>query len=482
MTTIVDAFQRIPRERPLVVAPLTGDTWTAAMVDDAAQRIAGHLVTTGVREGELVASLLGNHPAAIAVLLACRYARTPLLPVDASASAAEASGAIRRFGARAVIAAATAGVPPGCAPGGTIGDVTVGVPAHEPTRYPGIALLKLTSGSTGLPKATLTTEEQLRGDTASIVEAMGIRPDDTQVAVLPLSHAYAIGNLVVPLLLQGTAIIVRDGFNPHRVVEDAEAFGARVWPGVPFMFKHLLEHPPARWPRTLTHLISAGAPLDARTIAAMHATFGMTVHSFYGTSETGGIAFDERDAPPPAPASGFIVGRPMPGVTITLTPDDQAPPDGGRLHVVTRGVAAGYAGLEDDAFTGGGFLTGDLGRVDGEGRLVLTGRVSSFVNVAGRKVQPGEVEAVLREIDGVSDARVFGLPDEKRGETLVAFVVTDRAVESVGMRRHCAARLSAHKVPRAILALDAWPLTDRGKLDRAALTAAAAARLERPNH
>jgi len=113
---------------------------------------------------------------------------------------------------------------------------------------------------------------------------------------------------------------------------------------------------------------------------------------------------------------------------------------------------------------------------------VLTGRVSSFVNVAGRKVQPGEVEAVLREVEGVSDARVFGVPDDRRGEVLVACVVSVEPLDPLALRRYCTARLSAHKVPRAVLVLDEWPLTERGKLDRAALTAAAAERVERPNH
>ena len=482
MTSIVDAFQRVPRERRVVLAPARNQAWTAADVDAAARRIAEHLVTSGVHEGELVASVLGNHPAAVAALLACRYAQTPLMPIDAGSTPLEVSAAIRRFAARVVILPGGGEPPPGSEPGSTIGDVTICGLKHETTRYPGTALLKLTSGSTGLPKATLTADEHLRDDSGSIIEAMGIRPDDTQIGVIPLSHAYGIGNLILPLLLQGTAIVVRDGFYPLRVIEDADAFAVRIWPGVPFMFQHMLAHPPARWPKTLTHLISAGAPLEARTVASMHQMAGSTIHSFYGTSETGGIAFDERSIPPTPPEEGLVVGRPMPGVRITLRPDEQAPSGGGRLHVVSRGTAAGYACSDDPGFTDGGFLTGDLGRFDDTGRLVLTGRVSSFVNVAGRKVQPGEVEAVLREVEGVSDARVFGVPDERRGEILVACVVSVEPLDPLALRRYCTARLGAHKVPRAVLVLDEWPLTDRGKLDQAALTAAAAERVERPNH
>jgi long-chain acyl-CoA synthetase len=476
MSSIVQAFASIPRERQVIHAPSLSVTWTAANVDNLAQRLAEHLVASGVSDGDLVVSLLGNHPAAVAAVLATRYAGAALLPVDAGATASEVASTIERFGGKVVISRASADHPDPCQ--STVVDgIRVSAREGETIRYPGVAMLKTTSGSTGLPKATLTSEENLCGDSASIIEAMGIRPDDVQVAVTPLSHAYAIGNLVIPLLLQGTAIVVRDGFNPRAVADDAEAFAARVWPGVPFMFQHMLEHPPVRWPTTLTHLISAGAPLDAATIAAMHAHAGCTIHSFYGTSETGGIAFDERETPPPPAKAGFIVGKPMPGVTVTLIPDDQAPAGGGRVHVGARGVAAGYAGLQDDAFTNGGFLTGDLGHFDAEGRLVLTGRVSAFVNVAGRKVQPAEVEAVLREADGVEDARVFGIADPRRGEALVACVVAPAGADPTAIRRFCTTRLSPHKVPRVVVTLEGWPLTDRGKLDRAALVDQATRRL-----
>jgi long-chain acyl-CoA synthetase len=479
MTAIVDAFQSIPRDRRLIYAPALDQIWTAAVLDDAAHTLARCLAAAGV-SGDLVASQLGNHPASVASLLACRYLDAPLMPLDAGATPAETTATIERFGARAVLVPAPADPPRGCESVSMAGDVRVCVRTAEAQRYPGIAMLKLTSGSTGMPKATLTAEAHLCSDSANIVEAMGIRPDDIQIAVIPLSHAYAVGNLVVPLLLQGTAIVVRDGFVPHRVMEDAAAFGARVWPGVPFMFQHMLEHPPERWPETLTHMISAGAPLHASTVTAMHAAVGSTIHSFYGTSESGGIAFDERVTPRPSGTSGFVVGRPLPRVTVTLRPDEQAAAPAGRVHVTSRGVAAGYAGLQDVSFTDGGFLTGDLGSFDADGRLVLTGRVSSFVNVAGKKVQPAEVEAVLREADGVGDAKVFGVPDERRGETLVACVVGDPSADPAALRRHCISRLSPQKVPRVILHFESWPLTERGKVDRLALTEAALERLGGP--
>jgi acyl-coenzyme A synthetase/AMP-(fatty) acid ligase len=143
-------------------------------------------------------------------------------------------------------------------------------------------------------------------------------------------------------------------------------------------------------------------------------------------------------------------------------------------------VSSGYIGEApaDEGFTGGGFLTGDFGRFDPQGRLVLTGRASSFINVAGRKIQPGEVEQVLRTMPGVVDVRVIGAPDPARGQQIVACLVTSGVDPSIlAVRQFCASRLAPHKIPRAIVKLDRIPLTERGKTHRGALEALVTAHL-----
>jgi acyl-CoA synthetase (AMP-forming)/AMP-acid ligase II len=109
--------------------------------------------------------------------------------------------------------------------------------------------------------------------------------------------------------------------------------------------------------------------------------------------------------------------------------------------------------------------------MDDRQRLTLVGRASSFVNVAGRKVQPEEVERILRDMPGIRDVRVVAAPDPRRGQQIVACIVADPAA-SVGVldvRRFCGARLASYKIPRSIVFLDTLPLTPRGKVDRTAL-------------
>jgi acyl-CoA synthetase (AMP-forming)/AMP-acid ligase II len=154
----------------------------------------------------------------------------------------------------------------------------------------------------------------------------------------------------------------------------------------------------------------------------------------------------------------------------------------GRVHVSSAAVSSGYLDEDSAAFVDGGFLTGDYGEWDSRGRLRLRGRVSSFVNIAGRKVQPDEVEAVLRAMPGIADVRVVAAPDVRRGQQIVACIVVDAHASSITtlvIRRYCAERLASYKVPRTIVFVERIPLTARGKTDRAALDALVRARLGR---
>jgi long-chain acyl-CoA synthetase len=222
-------------------------------------------------------------------------------------------------------------------------------------------------------------------------------------------------------------------------------------------------------------MISAGAPLDRATARAFAEHTGRRIHSLYGTSETGGIAYDAE----PDPDGDVTMGRPLPGVTLAFWADEAATPGSGRIHVTGPAVSTGYAaGADDAAFVGGGFLTGDLGAIGADGRLRLKGRVSAFVNVAGRKVQPDEVEGILRAHPLVADARVFGMPDARRGEQLAACVVPrDGSLGVVALRAFCADRLAAYKIPRAVVLVAALPRDERGKVSRRALEHLVAAEL-----
>jgi long-chain acyl-CoA synthetase len=214
--------------------------------------------------------------------------------------------------------------------------------------------------------------------------------------------------------------------------------------------------------------VSAGAPLSPLTARAFYDRFGVKIHSFYGTSETGGISYDANDDSEDAQT----LGHPLPGVSVTMRAADGLPDGVGQMHVRSPAVAEGYVGDATDAFMDGGFLTSDYGRIETDGRLTLLGRLSSFINVAGRKVHPDEVEAILREMPAILDVRVIGVADARRGQHVVACLVARPgwAVPSpADIRRFCSSKLAVHKIPRTTFFVDAIPMTTRGKTDRARL-------------
>ncbi len=484
MSQIVERFTHLAAaepKRPLIIHAAEHRVVTAADLLQRTIALRDALNAAALPPAAPIVTAVGNRPEFIALLLACLWLDRPLMPADPGTSMRAALALAHDWRAAALVGVPAADVP---AVGVTLpGGLILWTTSADCRRHDAVAMLKLTSGSTGLPKAVLTTEANLIADVEHITAAMGIRAGDVQLAATPLSHAYALGNLVLPAVWQGTAIVLRDGFVPHRLADDVAAHCVRVWPGVPFMFEHLLQHPPAGGlPPCLEHLISAGAPLDYGVQQRFLSTFGLKIHSFYGASEAGGITFDGTPTLGPGPT----VGRPLPGVTVTLRyvdGDDDA--DSLRVHVASDAVSRGYAFLDPSlepgdggGFDAQGYLTGDLGTFDASGALVLAGRVSSFVNVAGRKVQPEEVARCLRSMPQLADVRVVGTPSALRGEQLVAVVVPRETPPSIAaLRAYCAERLAAYKVPREFITVSAIPVDVRGKTDRQALNAIVAARL-----
>jgi len=482
-----ERFQRVCldfRSSTAVYDLTEGRSLTFGDLYEQYQTIARALRRLRVGPGSTVVALVGNRPIFFPLTVACLSGRTALLPIGDTTDE-EATSVIARSRARAIVTDRALAIE--CVDEVPIADGMRMVTLPDTSPAPGYGesvVLKLTSGSTELPKAAVAGVRHLVNDGRHVIEAMAIGPSDINFACIPLSHSYALGNVVMPLLLQGTAVALRQSFNPTQCLADVESTGATVFPGVPFMFDRFRRLNVDRLPARLRLLITAGARIDPATVGWFHQSLRRKVHSFYGSSETGGIAYDDGDEV----TEPLTVGRPMPETAIDIrSPDGALSPEGlrhttaagsGRIFVSGTAVASAYADdLSRDLDTGfadGGFLTGDVGCFDNRGRLVLTGRVSTLINVAGLKVDPAEVERVLLEFPGIAEARVMGASCDRRGQQLVAFIVSDQPLTSVDLRQRCARTLSPHKIPRRFIFLDQLPLDARGKTDRRALEALAA--------
>lgn len=448
---ILSSFANLIRRAPL--APLVASHERRATVADvdALARAAGSLLG-GFAPGAVVGLAAPNGPGMLASLLALRRAGLAALLLDPQTPEAEGLRIAQALGASTLLRCRT-GWPRNPE------DWTLAATGIEGHHLPDVAVVKLTSGSTGTPRGIATPAEALVADDAALTATMGIREDDRLLATIPLSHSYGLSSLAMPALMRGTLLVLPDEGRVFDPLAAAEQTGATVFPTVPAVLDALLRlaEPPS-WPAALRLVLTAGAPLSPATSRRFRETFGLPVHVFYGASECGGICYDREGT---AGERG-TVGTPVEGVRIDL--------EDGVVTVRSPAVAAGYIPEPDERLGNGRFVGGDMA-IWKDGELVLRGRVDDLVNVKGKKVNPREVEAVLAQLPGVKEVAVLGvcLPD-RSGEVLRAVVATD-ALTAEEVVAWCRPRLSPHKVPRSVVLVPELPRTPRGKLDRVALTA-----------
>ena len=253
-------------------------------------------------------------------------------------------------------------------------------------------------------------------DCDNICETMGFGEEDLNFGVIPFSHSYGFSNLITPLLCRGRAAGLQR--RPHAP-RHSERSGPERRDRFPRDAAFLRE---ARWisggPPPLPSLrlcISAGAPLPARVGEDFTRRYGLKIHTFYGSSECGGIAYDAAED---ASYEAGFVGTPH------AARANRARGRGRRVQVEVRSgaVGEGYFPVPEPGTLGGGrFVPGDLVRMGARG-LYLAGRATDVINIAGRKLNPGEVEAQLARCPGVRQVVVFGVPSALRHEEAVACV------------------------------------------------------------
>ncbi|HEX2061654.1 MAG TPA: class I adenylate-forming enzyme family protein [Thermoanaerobaculia bacterium] len=398
-----------------------------------ANELAARLTAAGMRAGDVLAVRLPNSVDFVATFLAACRLDLVFVPIDRDAREVEVAKILAHFGIRD-------GRRPQC------------LPANA-------RLIKLTSGSTGLPKGIVVTEANLVADATNICRTMDIRPSDVNLGAIPFSHSYGFSNLVTPLILQGTAVVVTNDYLPQSLVDFANRYRCTVAPLIPMVFAHLVTAAHGSFASMRT-FISAGAPLPASTSRRFRDRFGIDIHTFYGCSECGGITYDRLGA---AVERG-TVGAALDGVELAMINT--------RLEVRGPAVAAGYLldATTFQPFETAAFTTDDLVELR-DGEVSITGRAGDLINTAGKKVNPREVEAVLLQIDGVREAKVYGEAAGARGEVVAAAIVATPNVTREQVREFCRERLSLHKVPRIVKLIDSMPVDERGKVKRASLAA-----------
>lgn len=451
---ILHAFDLLARRSPgapLVVSPERRAT--VGDVDALARAASRLLADAGLPPGAVVGLAAANGPGFLASLLALRRAGLAALLLDAQTPDAEALRIVRALGAAALLR---------CRPGWPRGPGDWEWTGADGglLEMPDAAVVKLTSGSTGMPRGIATPASALLADDSALTASMGLRPDDRLLATIPLSHSYGLSSLTVPALVRGTLLVLPEERSVYDPFVTAGRTEATFFPTVPAhldVLVRMVEPPPP--PASLRLVITAGAPLSPATSRRFRELFGIPVHVFYGASECGGICYDREGGA----AERGTVGAPVEGVRIGLEGE-------GIVTVESAAVASGYVPEEDSRLGGGRFQASDLAAWK-DGELALKGRVDDLVNIKGKKVNPREIEGVIGRLAGVDEVAVLGVPIPGRpGEILRAVIACPPgSLTAEDVVAWCRAHLSAHKVPRSVLLVAELPRTPRGKLDRLAL-------------
>ena len=404
--------------------------------------------------GAVVAVQIGNHEDWPSIFIACLRRQLVVLPLDESVSEQQRDAALEICRASAVVSA----VPSGNSlqitrlrTAGTTTDWGENVPS----------LVKLTSGTTAAPRAIRFRSDQLLADCNQICDTMDISDDDLNFGVIPVSHSYGFSNLLTPLMARGVPMAVSRDRTPRAVLADLARTGVTVFPGTPVFYQAFCDMDDVPPLPKLRLCISAGAPLSRAVAKKFFEKFNQAIHSFYGASECGGICYDRHGTT----FEDGLVGQPMQGVEVEFVdPTESA----SQIRVRSSAVSDGYFPESDEQKLGNGVFVPDdlLARYDSA--LKIVGRISDVINVAGKKVNPAEVEAHLLRFKGVQQAVVFGRSTGAglRNEEVAACVLASAGVSETDLLRFCRTALSGWQAPKRIFIVDMIPTNERGKISR----------------
>ena len=330
--------------------------------------------------------------------------------------------------------------------------------------------LVYTSGTTGRSKGAVLTHNNFAANTVNLVSCWRITSDDRYLAVLPLFHVHGLGNGVCSWLLSGCRMRLVERFEAGRAESLFETFQPTLFFGVPTIYVRLLElsaDAARRIGERARLFVSGSAPLPAHVHDAFRDRFGHTILERYGMSETLMLIANPYEGERRAGTVGF----PLPGVSVRLAGPDGAPAQGEIAQVLVRGpnVFAEYWRNPEAtaaAFERGWFRTGDLAERSDDGYYTLRGRASDLIISGGFNIYPREIEELLLEQPGVREAAVVGVPDERRGEVPVAYIVADASVNADVLRDACARSLASFKVPRGFVEVSALPRNALGKVQK----------------
>ncbi|MBC3190671.1 AMP-binding protein [Pseudonocardia sp. C8] len=462
---------------------------TYAELDERTDRLALALLDSGAGPGAPVGILCRNSAAPIAAMIAAGKAGADVVLVNTGLSAEQLRGVQAQQGLHTIVAdpefldlvpegprVVLTSTPDRPRPAGDravddLGAMIVrGGPGELPFRPEPSKQIVLTSGTTGTPKGAKRPHPSTLAPAASILSAIPLRAAEPVHIAAPLFHTWGNAGLLLAAL-HGATVVLRRRFTPEGFLDAvAERWCTTVF-AVPVMLQRVLESGAPGWPAGHAPRIVAvsGSALPAGQATAFMDRFGDCLYNLYGSTEVSWVSIagpaDLRDAPGTA-------GRAPAGTTLVVLDDDDRPAGPGvegRVFVGNDLPFEGYTGGESGLEERDGLLgTGDVGHLDEQGRLFLTGRADDMIVSGGENVHPGPVEDLVAGLDGVREACVLGVDDADYGQRLAAWVVLEPGadLDADTIRDRVRSDLAKFAVPRDVHFLDELPRNQTGKVLR----------------
>jgi long-chain acyl-CoA synthetase len=348
----------------------------------------------------------------------------------------------------------------------------------NPLQRDDVAVVLYTSGTSGRPKGVMLTGGNIGANVRQAAEWVDFGPSDRILGVLPQFHSFGLTVLTMLPLATGASAVYTARFVPRKLIELAKEHRPTALVAIPSMYNalRLLRDAGKDDLKSLRFAVSGGEPLPEAVYDGFHERFGIEINEGYGLTETAPVTNWCR----PHEQRRKCVGRALPGIEQRIVgPDGKAlgPNEDGEVRMKGPNIMKGYLNLPDETAAvfddAGYFKTGDMGRLDENGFLSITGRIKEMLIIGGENVFPREIEEVLNRHESVKDSAVIGMHDSMRGEVALAFVELKEGAtfDEAALKSWCREHIAGFKVPRDIRLLKELPRNPTGKIMRRKLSA-----------
>ena len=444
----------------------------------AVQRSAASLQRHGVSAGDVVAIMLPNTATFIVSLFAAWRLGASVTPINPSLRPAEVSYQVSDAAVKVLVGEAAPEFETGAQAVVTTSELDGGEPTSnllDPPRHADdtLALLIYTSGTTGRPKGVMLDHANLNAMCRGVIDAFMLTSADHSLLILPLFHVNGIVVGTLSPLLAGGRATVAGRFKPATFFDRIEQSRATYFSAVPTIYTMLCGLPDSVKPDTssVRFAICGAAPASIELLEGFESRYGIPLIEGYGLSE-GSCASTVN--PLDGKRKAGTVGLPVPGQTIRLVDAAGNPvPEGEAGEVVIKGpnVMRGYLNRPEETaktLVDGWLHTGDVGRLDEDGYLVLVDRAKDMIIRGGENIYPREIEAVVHQLPQIAEAAVVGRANPVYGEEPVLFVSLhpDKSISIDQIRDHLSESLSKYKLPVEITILGDLPKNPVGKIDK----------------